>query len=98
MDLVRNTDLPSLLSSLGYTVKRIGSYYTAAEMDSLRIKDSTQWYRYSTRQHGDAITFIQEFCGKSFREAVDYLLAYHGRSRDSQIGRASCRERVLRLV
>ena len=83
MDLVRNTDLPSLLSSLGYTVKRIGSYYTAAEMDSLRIKDSTQWYRYSTRQHGDAITFIQEFCGKSFREAVDYLLAYHGRSRDS---------------
>ena len=83
MDLVRNTDLPSLLSSLGYTVKRIGSYYTTAEMDSLRIKDSTQWYRYSTKQHGDAITFVQEFCGKSFREAVDYLLAYHGRSRDS---------------
>ena len=24
MDLVRNTDLPSLLSSLGYTVKRMG--------------------------------------------------------------------------
>ncbi len=33
MDLVRNTDLPSLLSSLGYTVKRIGNYYTTAEMD-----------------------------------------------------------------
>lgn len=83
MDLVRNTDLPSLLSSLGYTVKRIGNYYTTAEMDSLRIKDSTQWYRYSTKQHGDAITFVQEFCGKNFREAVDYLLTYHGRSRDS---------------
>ncbi len=83
METAKNTDLPDLLSSLGYTVKRVGSYYTAAEMDSLRIKERRSWRRYSTGQHGDAITFLQEFCGKSFPEAVNYLLAYHGRSRDS---------------
>lgn len=83
METARNTDLPDLLSSLGYTVKRIGSYYTTAEMDSLRIKNRRTWRRYSNNQHGDAITFLQEFCGKSFPEAVDYLLAFHGRSRDS---------------
>ncbi len=83
MEIAKNTDLPDLLSSLGYTVKRIGSYYTTAEMDSLRIKDRLTWRRYSNGQRGDAITFLREFQGMSFPEAVDYLLAYHGRSRDS---------------
>ncbi len=83
METARNTDLPDLLSSLGYTVKRVGSYYTTAEMDSLRIKNRRTWLRYSNNQRGDAITFLQEFCDKSFPEAVNYLLAYHGRSRDS---------------
>ena len=45
--IARETDLPDLLSSLGYQVKRIGSYYTTKEMDSLRIKDRRIWYRYS---------------------------------------------------
>jgi len=40
MEIAKSTDLPDLLSSLGYTVKRVGSYYTAAEMDSLRIKEA----------------------------------------------------------
>mgnify|MGYP001138945877 FL=1 len=83
MDLAKHTDLLGLLPSLGYTLKRIGSYYTTAEMDSIRIRDPTRWKRYSTGQGGDAITFLQEFCGMRFPEAVDYLLAYHGRSRDS---------------
>ncbi len=83
LDIARHTDLPDLLSSLGYTLKRIGSYYTTAEMDSIRIKERLTWRRYSTRQGGDAISFLQEFCGMRFPEAVDYLLAYHGRSRDS---------------
>ena len=41
MATVRDTDLPDLLSSLGYQVKRIGRYYTTQEMDSIRIKDKT---------------------------------------------------------
>ena len=83
LDIAKHTDLPDLLSSLGYTLKRIGGYYTTAEMDSIRIRDPTRWRRYSTQQGGDAISFLREFCGMRFPEAVDYLLAYHGRSRDS---------------
>ena len=88
MRLVRETDLPALLASLGYQVKRVGQYHTTAEMDSLRVKDHRTWFRYSTRQHGDAITFLEEFQGMKFPEAVNYLLAWHGRSRDSP-GRAA---------
>ena len=77
----KETDLPELLASLGYTVKRIGSYYTTKEMDSLRIKDRRTWFRYSEQQGGDAIDFVERFCGKSFPEAVNFLLDYHGGAR-----------------
>lgn len=82
MTIAKETDLPDLLSHLGYSVRRIGSYYTTREMDSIRIKNRRSWRRYSTSQHGDAITFLQEFCGKSFQEAVEFLLDFHGRARD----------------
>ena len=39
MEIARETDLPDLLTSLGYQVKRIGRYHTLAEMDSIRIKN-----------------------------------------------------------
>ena len=79
--IAKETDLPELLASLGYTVKRIGSYYTTREMDSLRIKDRRTWFRYSEQQGGDAIDFVERFCGKSFPEAVNFLLDYHGGAR-----------------
>ena len=85
MQIARETDLPELLTHLGYQVKRIGRYHTTAEMDSLRIKDRRTWVRYSQNIGGDAITFLQQFCGKSFPEAVEYLLAFHGRARDSPV-------------
>ncbi len=83
MEIARSTDLPDLLTSMGYEVKRIGSYYTAKEMDSLRIKNRQTWFRYSEGIGGDAITFVQHFCNKSFSEAVDYLVAWNGHARDS---------------
>lgn len=82
MEIAKETDLPDLLESLGYQVRRIGRYHTTKEMDSLRIKNRRTWFRYSECVGGDAITFLQRFCGKSFQEAVEYLLAYHGRARD----------------
>ena len=85
MQIARETDLPELLSHLGYQVKRVGRFHTTAEMDSLRIKDRRKWFRYSQNTGGNAITFLQQFCGKSFSEAVEYLLAFHGRARDSPI-------------
>ena len=83
MEIARGTDLPDLLASLGYTVTRIGRYYSTKEMDSLRIRNRRTWFRYSDKTGGDAIAFLQWFCGKSFQEAVKCLLAYHGRSRDA---------------
>ena len=84
MEIAKGTDLPDLLEHLGYRVKRLGSYYTTKEMDSIRIKDRRTWKRYSNGTGGDAITFLQEFCGKDFREAVSYLLDFNGhRARDS---------------
>ena len=88
MEIARGTDLPDLLASLGYTVTRIGRYYSTKEMDSLRIKNRRTWYRYSERVGGDAITFLQHFCGRSFPEAVEDRLAFHGRARDAPAERS----------
>ena len=85
MQTARETDLPELLTHLGYQVKRIGRYYTTAEMDSLRIKDRRTWFRYSQGIGGDAITFLQQFCDKTFPEAVEYLLTFQGRPRDAPV-------------
>ncbi len=89
MQIARETDLPELLTHLGYQVKRIGRYYTTAEMDSLRIKDRRTWVRYSQNIGGDAITLVQQFCGKTFPEAVEYLLTFNGRARDSPVKAAT---------
>lgn len=89
MQIAKETDLLELLTHLGYQVRRIGRYHTTAEMDSLRIKDRRKWFRYSQNTGGDAITFLRQFCGKSFSEAVEYLLAFHGRARDSPAKAAS---------
>ena len=73
MEIAKETDLPDLLESLGYQVRRVGRYHTTKEMDSLRIKNRRTWFRYSEGVGGDAITFLQRFCGKSFPEAVEFL-------------------------
>ena len=85
MQIARETDLPELLSHLGYQVKRVGRFHTTAEMDSLRIKDRHTWFRYSQGIDGDAITFLQQFCDKTFLEAVEYLLTFQGKARDAPV-------------
>ncbi len=84
METVRNTDLPDLLTSLGYHVKKLGSYYTTKEMDSIRIKNRRTWFRYSELRGGDAISFLERFENMSFSEAVEFLLDYHGGVRESR--------------
>ena len=85
MQIAKETDLPELLTHLGYQMRRIGRYHTTAEMNSLRIKDRRKWFRYSQNTGGDAITFLQQFCGKSFPEAVEYLLTFRGKARDAPV-------------
>ena len=70
MQIARETDLPELLSHLGYQVKRVGRSHTTAEMDSLRIKDRRTWFRYSQGIGGDAITFLQQFCMTSRQKSL----------------------------
>ena len=81
LEIAKDVDLPDLLTSLGYHVKRVGNYYTTKEMDSIRIKNRRTWFRYSENRGGDAIDFLVRFCNKSFPEAVYYLLDYHGGAR-----------------
>ena len=85
MRIARETSLPDLLEHLGYQVRQLGNFYTTKEMDSLRIKADKpgRWFRYSSKQHGDATTFLQEFQGMKFPEAVRYLLDWNGKARDS---------------
>lgn len=83
MKLAKNTDLPDLLTSLGYHVTIKGRFHSTAEMDSLRIKNRKTWIRYSEQVGGDAITFLQHFQNMSFTDAVKYLLAFNGHSRDA---------------
>lgn len=80
MEIAKDTDLPDLLEHLGYSLKRMGRFYTTREMDSIRIKGRRTWKRYSNGMGGDGITFLQTFEGKSFREAVEYLLDFNGRT------------------
>ena len=87
IDAANDTDLPDLLASLGYQVRRVGSYYSTREMDSLRIKDRRIWFRNSENTGGDAVAFVQHFHGMSFPEAVRYLLAFNGYPTDSAIPR-----------
>ncbi|MCI8478097.1 MAG: DUF3991 domain-containing protein [Oscillospiraceae bacterium] len=99
METAKGTDLPDLLEHLGYNVRRVGSYYTTKEMDSLRIKDRRTWKRYSNGTGGDSITFLQEFCGKDFREAVNYLLEFNGHhSRDPPTPRLKTAEAEKKTV
>ena len=84
LERARSTDLPDLLASLGYHVRRVGSYYTTAEMDSLRIKDRRTWFRYSENRGGDAISFLERFEGKDFHHAVAFLLDWQGGARQTR--------------
>lgn len=73
-----DTDLPELLSRLGYHVRRMGRYHTTREMDSLRVRDRRAWYRYSEATGGDTIDFLHHFHGMPFPDAVRFLLAFNG--------------------
>lgn len=50
--IAKSVDLCEVAASLGYTVKKIGRYYTLKEMDSIRIYDRKSWYRWSLAMEG----------------------------------------------
>lgn len=85
--LAKSVDLTAVAESLGYTVKRIGRYHTLKEMDSIRIYNRTNWFRWS-REHergnngGSQIDFLRVFAGMEVKDAVFWLLDFSGYQRD----------------
>ena len=83
LDIAKSVDLCSVASFLGYTVKKIGKYYTLKEMDSIRIYNRTNWYRWSRQSEkgsngGSQIDFLRVFAGMDVKEAVFWLLDFAG--------------------
>lgn len=63
--------------------KKIGKYYTLKEMDSIRIYNRTNWYRWSRQSEkgsngGSQIDFLRVFAGMDVKEAVFWLLDFAG--------------------
>ncbi|MBR7130127.1 MAG: hypothetical protein IKD05_07625 [Tidjanibacter sp.] len=67
-----STDLAVYLESRGYELKREGRQVKLAEHESLYIKGN-QWYWFSQRKGGKAISFLTEYEGMSFVEAMKIL-------------------------
>ena len=82
--LAKSVDLVAVAQRLGFTPKRIGSYYTLDEMDSVRIYNRKNWYRWSAQVGGSQIDFLKEFAGMPVKEAVFWLLDFAGYRRDSK--------------
>ncbi len=83
LSIAKSVDLTAVATNLGYTVKRVGNYYTLKEMDSIRIHNRTNWFRWS-RQYdkgengGSQIDFLRVFAGMEVKEAVFWLLDFAG--------------------
>ena len=88
--IAKSVDLTAVASYLGYTVKRIGQYHTLKEMDSIRIYQRTNWFRWSKKQEqgengGSQIDFLRVFQGMEVKEAVFWLLDFTGYRRASPL-------------
>lgn len=83
LEIAKSVDLIAVAEQFGYTVKRVGNYYTLKEMDSIRIYDNSHWFRWS-RQYdkgengGSQIDFLRVFAGMDIKEAVFWLLDFTG--------------------
>ena len=79
IDDARRTDLVTFLRSRGEKLVRSGPEYRwvyrdgSGEHDSVTVR-SGQWFDHKRQIGGDAIGFLQEFDGLSFREAAAVLL------------------------
>lgn len=86
LSVAKSVDLTAVATYLGYSVRKVGRYYTLKEMDSIRIYDKSRWYRWS-RQYdvgnngGSQIDFLRVFCGMEVKEAVFWLLDFAGYKR-----------------
>ena len=68
------TDIVDMLRQQGEELKAVGSEYEWKHgADRITIRGG-QWYNHYEQKGGNAIKFVQEFMGKNFKEAMEYLL------------------------
>ena len=68
------TDIVDMLRRQGEELKAVGSEYEWKHgADRITIRGG-QWYNHYEERGGNAIKFVQEFFGKNFKEAMEYLL------------------------
>lgn len=68
-----NIDLVDMLQKQGEKLKKVGRDYRWNRHDSVLIRGN-KWFRHSRQEGGGPIQFIQYFYGKSYVDAVKYLL------------------------
>ena len=83
LQIAKSVDLIRVAESLGFTPKRVGNYYTLKEMDSIRIYDRSNWFRWSRQfekgqNGGSQIDFLRVFAGMDVKTAVFWLLDFAG--------------------
>ena len=76
----RQTDLCELLRLQGETLKRSGSEYEWKDGSQKVTIRGNLWFHQYDQQGGDAIDFVRRFMGKSYPEAMEYLLGGCGGS------------------
>lgn len=74
----RSVDLTELLRSQGETLKRSGREFEWKDGSAKVTIRGNLWFHQYDRQGGDAIAFVRRFMGKSYPEAVEYLLGGSG--------------------
>ena len=100
LEIAKSVDLTAVASSLGYTVQKIGKYYTLKEMDSIRIYNKSHWFRWSRQYEkgsngGSQIDFLRVFANMEVKEAVFWLLEFAGyRKNDEKLPKSELKHQV----
>lgn len=77
-EIAQRTDLVELLRSQGETLKPSGSEYEWKYQGQKVTVRRNLWYHQYEQLGGDAVAFVRKFLGKSYMEAMEYLLRYNG--------------------
>ena len=74
----RRCDLASFLRSQGESLKRSGKEFEWKDGSQKVTIRGNLWFHQYERVGGDAVDFVKRFYGKSYPEAVEYLLGEGG--------------------
>jgi len=77
-EMARTTDLCVLLRSQGESLKRSGKEHEWRDGSEKVTIRGNLWYHQYEQKGGDAIDFVRRFYGKSYTEAMDFLLGDSG--------------------